>query len=126
MPKRCGKQEDMRDIRFRAWDKDDKYMTKPFLLSEIDNGEIEEGTLHVDELELMQFTGLKDKNGIPIFEGDIMAGSDHAHFGEVKWNQTEARWKMYIKEEKSFGLEYGHARLIEIIGNIYENPELLK
>ena len=115
----------MKEIKFRAWDKDDKYMTKPFLLSEIDNGEIEEGTLHVDELELMQFTGLKDKNGKEIFCGDILAGTDHSKSGEVKWNESEARYKLYIPQEKSFGLEYAHARLIEIIGNIYSNPELL-
>ena len=69
----------------------------------------------------MQFTGLKDKNGKEIYEGDVVrySANKEEHISEV----------VYI--ESFFGVEKHTGILssfypIEIIGNIYENPELLK
>ena len=134
-----------RIYKFRAWDKENKrmwwnvqnaYDTLGNHHTEDQNMENEEmadvffpsnfgEVLESENLVVMQFTGLKDKNGKEIFCGDILAGTDHSKSGEVKWNESEARYKLYIPQEKSFGLEYAHARLIEIIGNIHENPEFL-
>ena len=69
----------------------------------------------------MQYTGLKDKNGKEIYEGDILLTNNQTYNYEVKF------------EDCSFGVQtkhYGFINLIgcgelEIIGNIYENPELL-
>jgi uncharacterized phage protein (TIGR01671 family) len=88
-------------------------------------------------VELMQFTGLKDKNGEECFEGDIVKRLDHNYKGKLKQWINEIR---YIDEEGAFcfyhedsvgrGWSHMHAGHSvywwEVIGNIYENPELLK
>ena len=76
----------------------------------------------VDEgqpVELMQFTGLLDKNGKEIYEGDILKYRGKLSFNDppfvVEWQNDDARWT-----------EFYPSNNFEVIGNIYENPELLK
>ena len=77
--------------------------------------------LENEDLVLMQSTGLKDKNGKLIYEGDILKHEwDHFPPYAVEWwSQIDDQW-----EWAGFGLEYDTESQI-IIGNIYENPELL-
>lgn len=84
-------------------------------------------TVYPDEIELMQSTGLKDKNGKEIFEGDILFGHAGEDFWEiVEFDIEEGKWirrdiwynsKLDLSENNKF---------MEIVGNIYENPELLE
>ena len=75
----------------------------------------------------MQFTGLTDKNGKEIYEGDILR-EDNGYRYQMKWHDFHAQWWA-----ESLG-NYGHSARqivpsdprIEVIGNIYENPDLLK
>lgn len=120
--------------KFRAWLKNDKEM--------IDVDEIHwfDGELDIigdyitfvrkaDEIELMQSTGLKDKNGKEIFEGDIVDYKGRE--AVVKWHGSYAsfiyRFVDGLKERFS---EWDPLFLacynFEVIGNIYENPELLE
>ena len=85
-------------------------------------------TAYPDEIELMQSTGLKDKNGQEIFEGDIVDYKGRK--AVVKWHGSYAsfiyRFVDELQERKSewkpLYLAYYH---FEVIGNIYENKELL-
>lgn len=71
----------------------------------------------------MQFTGLKDKNGKEIYEGDIFQDEEDGYCDFVEWDDTYFGWtthKWFLPNEM-MNLEE-----MEIIGNIYENKELLK
>ena len=86
-------------------------------------------TVSPDEIELMQSTGVKDKNGKEIFEGDIVDYKGRK--AVVKWHGSYASFIYRFVDElhkrnaewKPLYLSYYH---FEIIGNIYENPELLE
>lgn len=90
---------------------------------------------HINSYEspLMQYTGLKDRYGKEIYEGDILKGfSEMTPVYKILWNETSPR--LYGKISESF-YEWGSLERffeiaprygeIEVIGNIYENPELL-
>lgn len=74
----------------------------------------------------MQCTGLKDKNGKLIYEGDIVEVIPDKEYAVIKWNNESVRFDIRIKNSTSiyrFTTFCGDE--LEVIGNIYENPELL-
>ena len=85
---------------------------------------------YYDTVTLNQCTGLKDKNGKLIYEGDIVRFYSlygHVTF-EIKWSEEFATFG-YEDDETDFselGRLYDEAAFVEVLGNIYENPELLK
>lgn len=80
-----------------------------------------------NDINLMQSTGLKDKDGQEIFEGDILYGYDGEDFWEiVEFDTEEGKWiRKDIWYNSKLGLSENN-EFMEIVGNIYENPELLE
>lgn len=130
-------------LRFRAWDTTKKEMFKDtFAITE--SGEVvivEQGFvtdtpdyIFVDNLVIMQSTGLKDMNGKEIFEGDIITNG--IDILDIKHHQTLGFYTVDNGRERFFGdiasiEEFEEdakdiADSVEIIGSIYENPEILK
>ncbi|MFM1525252.1 MULTISPECIES: YopX family protein [Helcococcus] len=87
-----------------------------------------------DRFRLMQSTGLKDKNGKEIFEGDICYWKDPEPFNdeviedifEVTWSDEFLRWAAVNEGGINSLYEFTDDRELKIIGNIYENKELIK
>jgi len=141
----------MRTFRFRAFDKKEKVMI--YGIENIydggycvnsNNQEISiystslssssfGNNLNNEDIEIMQFTGLFDRNGTPIYEGDLLAdtGSD-GNGGEIVYTLKEVVFHegaFQMKEllDKEWGLEYmDDISHLEVLGNIYENPNLLE
>ena len=124
-----------RVIKFRAWDTDKKVLVHEtdldilktvfhicFMDEEIGPPPIIYNIGRYNDNVLMQFTGLKDMNGKDIYEGDII--SDPMGIGQIvfdsgsfciKWNDNPNESILILESE-----------LLEIIGNLFETPELLK
>lgn len=128
--------------KFRAWDKDSKVMRswKDLILTKDDGDDFwligyKENaciTSFDHDQTLMQSTGLKDKNGVEVFQGDVVIHEE----GEYSYKGIVLKDKYYFYIEgvninDSFSFDdisntlIGEADL-EVIGNIYENPELLE
>ena len=135
----------MRDIKFRAYIRD----KNPRVPSEI-NKIVEVKSLYLgskkaiigysggnysikfDEIELMQYTGLKDKNGKETYEGDIVKfrfKDDREEFpdliGYIEYQTTFTAFRI-MSNQGSFKIDITEIKFIEVIGNIYKNPELLE
>lgn len=134
-------------LKYRAWD---KHGQKMFANDELiiwngnvyanDSKKLTCNNLKgwsIDDEYLMQSTGLKDKNGKEIFEGDIVK-RHRSPFFKAKWEyqiETVIREGANLLLGREFGKNFGtipfdspfaKSDLLEIIGNVYENPELLE
>ena len=130
--------------RYRAWHKTWKEMgkvtcihfdDKQSVISMFCEEEQASSALLDDEVILMQSTGLKDKNGQEIFEGDILTDGDV--ISDIKYHQTLG---FYMIGKYGFSVPFGQgvdveyfeefavhvSKTFEVIGNIYENPEILE
>ena len=83
----------------------------------------------IDATTLSQCTGLKDKNGSLIFEADIvkcLSPAGYSSTGIVKYITEHARWEYWHAKQKEGFPIIRYNNNLEIIGNVYDNPELLK
>ena len=124
----------MREIKFRAWVKDRKEIFEVILINYVTKKvtylfERVGDLLNIrhekfNDTELMQYTGLKDKNGKEIYEGDIFYTGSKKILYIVEWIDCGLKGRQ-IKNKSWVGLDYWKDD-IEVIGNIYENPELME
>ncbi len=116
----------MREIKFRAWDSfaskmwDDVYFDGGHIFTIGGDGETESMMPRWGDNALMQFIGIKDKNGKEIYEGDVVIWEDkNSNFPNVMQKKEIVRW-----ENTSFvGFSVFYKN--EVIGNIHEHPELV-
>lgn len=122
----------MREIKFRVWDEQFKRMSKKpeQIRLNIANGNVHGSRSggNVETWRLMQYTGLKDKSGIDIYEGDIV------RFDVMKGDDDNQPYQSYEKGVVSInpsGVSFGkwvyeYVTNMVIIGNIHSHPELLE
>lgn len=127
----------MREILFRTWDKRTlKYLTDAALINgvrlyykyETFSLQSNDNLCIGDDVIIEQYIGLTDKNGVKIFEGDILAGNDiHKGISGELWGYTA----VFFNGGKfdcnyQYGLDGALASDFTVVGNIHENPELLE
>lgn len=138
----------MREIKFRAWQKEHLEMCDVTAIDQVkgllgfgnDNGKVDYW-LDIEECELMQYTGLKDKKGVEIYEGDIVVWHDTHDDTPKGWSRTaivkinpDLCFSCFKKGKDKWNHDFHYGNFIykdtekwlEVIGNIYENPELSK
>lgn len=113
----------MREIKFRAWDKNQMWVTP------IDTnyglhrffGAISEQAI------LMQYTGLKDKNGVEIYEGDIVEieNFEAGYILTTVKNTNGWLFELVANDGGTWNRRWRDIETLEVIGNIYQNPDLL-
>lgn len=108
----------MREIKFRVWHKSSK--------SFYDLSENNDPFSWLGSPECQQFTGLNDKNGRPIYEGDIIRCSKKEYYREVVFSNG-GYWLINPDRLMDFEIQVVNSSHLEseIVGNIFENPELL-
>jgi len=127
----------MREIKFRAWDKSEKKMKEVSCIDLVEDGVVGVELIgdtcfeHVmwNYVELMQFTGLHDRNGTEIYEGDIIQMGGCRGFVTFKGGILCVERRIHYNEGKYVPYLDWPAEAFEgceIIGNIFENPELLE
>ncbi|ASN62118.1 YopX family protein [Latilactobacillus curvatus] len=131
----------MREIKFRAWHKNrETFLDFDWavdklgrVFSILDKCVYDEFT---DEIELMQYTGLKDMNGVEIYEGDVvnvswplskLKGINHAiGYSEVKDGHPVSEAIDWYEDVSRLIQTHDNGGQITVVGNCFENPELLE
>jgi len=145
-----------RDIQFRAWDKEANQMY-PNIQNHVNDKVFAFGYMIKEDsrFKVMQYTGIKDKNGVEIYEGDILEW-DHVYSGRIwgkepfkdpsKKQKAEVSWRggkfmigyewnidiagnkySYSEHQENHSMQWANTvENFEVIGNIHENPELIK
>jgi uncharacterized phage protein (TIGR01671 family) len=127
----------MREIKFRAWDKQRKeFLSAGQVLISVQPGRrpdrnpqyldiLTDPDKYRDRFSIQQFTGLKDRSGNDIYEGDIFEAQ--SWIAVVEWDETNGRFLGFtVSGERKIVYIGREPQPVKIIGNICENPDLIK
>lgn len=120
----------MREIKFRAWTGEN--MISPDYINRDGFAYYKENSIPSKVNIIMQFTGLQDQNGVDIYENDIVIRNENAcdgtYISKYKVGYEKNYFCLEILQSHIFkkGAIIKNMEQCEVIGNIYENPELLK
>lgn len=130
-----------REIKFRAWLKNIEKMVEPWSINlekqrilfnePSDEQWTEVRIVSFDDIELLQYTCLKDKNGVEIYEGDIVIYKYQNDDLKTKkltvfFDEEDCSFSLAHKGKPYISMEKDDIKYYKVIGNIYENKELLE
>ena len=128
------KENRMREIKFRAWDNEKReFLSDDYGPISVGDSKVVtdgdwQGVYYTDKYTIEQYTGLKDKNGKEIYEGDIVEYTTH-YYSKEKRHRKVVEWEEWDSDGFGEPHNLGYFNLSEymtVIGNIHENPELLE
>lgn len=119
-------------LNFRAWHKNEKYLGNVDIV-DLKNNQVNivgADIAGLDDVEMMQSTGMKDKNGVEIFEGDYLKNTHTGLIRRVYWSFHHSSF--HLSTNRNEGAKNSYWSLsnpkwsYEVIGNIFQNPDLFE
>jgi len=118
-------------FKFRAWDGHEIFNVDVLAIGHCswdcpDYGKRGISLAYQSFIKVMQYTGMKDKNEIPIYEGDLINGGGLLVPFELYWNTPSAEWYVKRGDDEGWKIDLSCSKRYEVVGNKFEDKHLLE